>query len=67
MRTSDVPGIGPAPIHIKKKNRGKYRARAKAHGLSVQEMARRDLADPDVSATIKKRAVFARNATKWNH
>lgn len=57
-------GIG---IYIKPENRGKYTARAKAHGNTVQEQARKDLADPDVSPEIKKEANFARNAAKWDH
>lgn len=54
-------------IHIKEANRGKYTARAKAQGHTVQEQARIDLAPGSkASATVKKRANFARNAKGWN-
>lgn len=49
------------PIKINPANKGKYTARAKANGNSVQEQARKDLASPNASGTIKKRANFARN------
>jgi hypothetical protein len=49
------------PIKINPANKGKYTARAKANGNTVQQQARKDLANPNVSATIKKRANFARN------
>jgi hypothetical protein len=52
-------------IHIKKANQGTYTARAKSQGNSVQQQARKDLANPNVSPKIKKRANFARNAKKW--
>ena len=54
-------------IHIKKKNRGKFTASAKAHGMSVQQYASHVLNDPNASPTQKKRANFARNAAKWKH
>ncbi|MBS1960711.1 MAG: hypothetical protein JST04_00740 [Bdellovibrionales bacterium] len=54
-------------IHIKPENRGKFTASAKAHGMGVQEYARHVLANPHASATMKKRANFARNAAKWHH
>lgn len=49
------------PIKINPANKGKYTARAKAQGHTVQQQARMDLANPNVSGTIKKRANFARN------
>lgn len=54
-------------IHIKKKNRGKFTATAKAHGMGVQEYARHVLNDPNATALQKKRANFARNAVKFKH
>lgn len=55
------------PIKIKPENEGKFTASAKAAGRSVQAQARAVLANPNASATQKKRANFARNAAKWNH
>jgi hypothetical protein len=53
-------------IKIKPANKGKYTARAKSQGHSVQQQARMDLANPNASPTVKKRANFARNAKKWH-
>jgi hypothetical protein len=55
------------PIKINPANKGKYTARAKANGNTVQEQARKDLANPNVSPTVKKRANFARNAKGFKH
>jgi hypothetical protein len=53
-------------IKINPANKGKYTARAKANGNSVQEQAKKDLAPGSkASPTVKKRANFARNAKKW--
>ena len=54
-------------IHIKKKNRGKFKASAKRAGQSVQEHARSVLNNPKATPLQKKRANFARNAAKWKH
>ncbi len=54
------------PIKIKKENEGKFTASAKAAGRSVQGQAKAVLANPNASATQRKRANFARNAAKWN-
>lgn len=55
-------------IHIKESTRGSYRARAKAHGRSVSEQAKADLAPGShASAAVRKKANFARNARKWRH
>lgn len=54
-------------IHIKEKNRGKFTAFAKAAGQSVQEYAKNVLNDPKATPLQKKRANFARNASKWKH
>lgn len=53
-------------IHIKKENRGKFTASAKAAGQSVQEHARSVLNNPNATPLQKKRANFARNAAKWH-
>lgn len=54
-------------IHIKKKNRGKFTASAKAHGMGVQEYANKVLNDPNATPLQKKRANFARNAKRFKH
>jgi hypothetical protein len=53
-------------IKINPANKGKYTARAKANGNTVQEQAKKDLAPGSkASPTVKKRANFARNAKMW--
>jgi len=54
-------------IKIKPANKGKFTARAKANGRSVQAQAAADL-KPGSSASpaAKKEANFARNAAGWN-
>lgn len=59
--------LGKHPIHIKKKNKGKFTKSAKEHGMGVQEYAQKVLHDPNATALQKKRANFARNAKKFNH
>jgi hypothetical protein len=54
------------PIHIKKKNEGKFTAAANAAGESVQEHARHVLNNPNTTGLQKKRANFARNTAKWH-
>ena len=50
------------PIKINPANKGKYTARAKANGNTVQQQAAKDLAPGSkASATVKKEANFARN------
>lgn len=58
---------GGSGIHIKKENKGKFTASAKAAGQSVQEHAKSVLNDPNATPLQKKRANFARNAKKWKH
>jgi len=53
-------------IEIKEKNRGRFTASANKAGEGIQEHARNVLADPDATPLQKKRANFARNASKWN-
>ena len=55
-------------IHIKKSKRGSFTKAAKAHGMSVQGFANKVLKSPSkYSAAMRKKANFARNASKWNH
>lgn len=54
-------------IHIKPSKRGTFTKVAKAHGMSVQGFANRVLRKPSkYSAAMRKKANFARNASKWN-
>ena len=53
-------------IEIKKKNRGKFTASAKAHGMGVQEYARKVVNDPNATTLQKRRAQFALNSKKWS-
>lgn len=54
-------------IHIKKSKRGTFTKAAKQHGMSVQGFANRVLRNPSkYSAAMRKKANFARNASKWN-
>ena len=54
-------------IKIKPENKGKFTAKAKAAGKSVQAEAKA-VTKPGskASKTTKKEAVFAENAAKWN-
>jgi len=53
-------------IHIKPQNRGKFTAKAKRAGMSVQAYARKVLKKGSkASAATRKQANFARNARKW--
>lgn len=53
-------------IKIKPANKGKFTAKAKANGRSVQAEAAADLQPGSkASAATKKQANFARNAAKW--
>jgi len=55
-------------IHINPANKGKFTSWAQAHGMGVQEAASHVMANKeDYSATIVKRANFAKNASKWKH
>lgn len=57
-----------SPIKIKPSREGTYTARAKAQGHTVQEQARIDLAPGSkASPAVKRKANFARNASKWKH
>lgn len=53
-------------IKIKPENKGKFTAKAKKAGESVQAMAASVLKKGSkASAATKKQANFARNASKW--
>ena len=53
-------------IHIKAANKGKFTAKAKRAGMSVQGYARKVLKKGSkASAATKRQANFARNASKW--
>lgn len=60
---------GKDPIHIKKSKKGTFTKAAKSHGSSVQGFASKVLKAPKgkYSSTMRKKAVFAKNAAKWNH
>ena len=54
-------------IHIKKSKRGTFTKAAKQYGMSVQGFANRILRNPSkYSSAMRKKANFARNASKWN-
>lgn len=55
-------------IHIKPSKRGTFTKAAKAHGMSVQGFANKVLKNPSkYSTAMRKKANFARNASKWKH
>lgn len=60
---------GKDPIHIKKSKKGTFTKAAKSHGSSVQGFASKVLKTPKgkYSSAMRKKAVFAKNAAKWNH
>lgn len=54
-------------IRIKPSKRGTFTKAAKQHGMSVKGFANRVLRNPSkYSAAMRKKANFARNASKWN-
>ena len=53
-------------IRIKKENRGKFTAQAKAAGMGVQAFARKVMKKGSkATAATRKRANFAIQANKW--
>ena len=55
-------------IHIKEKNKGKFREAAKRANMDAQEYASKILANKSkYSPELVKRANFARNAAGWHH
>ena len=58
--------MGKSGIEIKKKNRGKFTAWAKARGMGVQEAASKVMANKDkYPPSVVKMANFAKNAAKF--
>ena len=54
-------------IYIKPSKRGTFTKAAKERGLGVQEFASKVLANPeDYTQTMRKKAQFAKNASKWH-
>lgn len=63
-----LPSYKNGGIHIKKKNRGKFKAAAKRAGMSVQAYANKVLKKGSKAGKqLRKRAQFAKNAAKWHH
>lgn len=55
------------PIHIKPSHKGEFTAKAKKHGMSVQQFASYVLNHPDkFDKSTQKQAQFAKNTKKWN-
>ena len=55
-------------IHIDPSKKGTFTAAASRHGKSVQAFASQVLAHPEnYSPAMRKKANFARNASKWKH
>ena len=53
-------------ILIKPSKRGTFTKAAKSHGMSVQGFANKVLKNPSkYSVAMRKKANFARNASKW--
>ena len=48
-------------IHIKKENVGKFNATKKATGKTTEQLTHSS------NPVTKKRAIFAQNASHWNH
>jgi hypothetical protein len=54
-------------IHIDPAKKGTFTAEASKHDMGVQEFASHVKAHPDdYSPKMRKKANFARNASKWN-
>ena len=58
--------MAKSKIKIKASKVGTFTAAAKS-GESTQQHASRVLNDPNASPAMKKKANFARNASKWKH
>jgi len=56
-------------IHINSEHEGEFTAKAKAHGLSVQEYANKIMSAPEgrYPGSLRKQASFARSAKKFKH
>lgn len=70
LKWLDEHGVKPlksgGSIKIKKKNKGKFTASAKAAGEGVQEHAHKVMNDSNATPLQKKRANFAIQAKKWH-
>lgn len=56
------------PIKLNPKHKGEFTAKAKKHGMSVQQFASYVLNHPDkFDKSTQKQAQFASNATKFSH
>lgn len=65
--TNDKSFNSGKDIHIKPSKRGTFTKAAKQRGMSVQGFANKVLRNPSkYSAAMRKKANFARNASKWN-
>ena len=67
---TDEPGmsLGKSGIEIKPENEGKFTRWAEARGMSVQEAARKVMANTDeYPPAVVKMANFAKNAAGWKH
>jgi len=62
------PQFADGGIYINPANKGKFTAKAKRAGMGVQEFAGKVLGAPEgrYSASTRKQANFARNASKWS-
>ena len=59
---------GKDPIHIKPSKRGTFTAAARKRGMGVQQFANKVLKNPsNYSLAMRKKAQFAKNATKFKH
>lgn len=55
-------------IYIKPSKKGTFTAAANKRGIGVQEFASKVLSNPDnYSEAMRKKAQFAKNASKWKH
>ena len=69
VEETDEPGmsLGKSGIEIKPENEGKFTRWAEARGMSVQEAARKVMANTDeYPPAVVKMANFAKNAAGWN-
>lgn len=59
--------MAKSKIRIAPSKKGTFTVAAKKSGMSVQAKASSVLNDPNASPAMKKKANFARNASKWKH
>lgn len=58
--------MSKSKIHIKESKKGTFTDAAKKAGMSVQAYAKKVLSSKTASLAMKKKANFARNASKWD-